>query len=141
MLLISINYLNQAIRFCKVHHFAGDTNLLHFSESVNKLKKYVNLNFKNLAYWLYANKISLDVKEAELVIFKYQREKLDSLIKLKHNRKRLYLSESFKYFDIKTDENLNWKQQIHDIAIKLNRANALLCRIKNHVNKHILGNI
>ena len=77
LVLISINYLNQAIKFCKVHHFAGDINLLHFSESVNKLKKYVNLKFKNLAYWLNANKISLNVKEAELVIFKYQREKLD----------------------------------------------------------------
>ena len=29
-----------------------------------------------------------------------------------------------KYLDIKIDENLNWKQQISDIAIRLNRANA-----------------
>ena len=50
------------------------------------------------------------MKKTELVIFKHQREKLDSLIKLKHNRKRLYLSESVKYLGIKTDENLNWKQ-------------------------------
>ena len=32
LFLIYINDLNQAIKFCKVHHFADDTNLVHFSK-------------------------------------------------------------------------------------------------------------
>ena len=48
LFLIYINDLNQAIKFCKVHHFAGDTNLLHFNKSITKLNKYVNLDMKNL---------------------------------------------------------------------------------------------
>ena len=51
-------------------------------------------------------------------------KKSDSPIKIKLHRK--------------IDENLNLKQHIHDIAIKLNRANALLFTIRNYVNKHIL---
>ena len=43
LFLIYINNLNQPLKFCKVHHFADCTNLLHFSKSVNRLKKYVNL--------------------------------------------------------------------------------------------------
>ena len=39
LFLISINDLNQAIKFYKVHHFADDTNLLHFSTSITKLNK------------------------------------------------------------------------------------------------------
>ena len=66
------------------------------------------------------------MKKTELVIFKRQRKELDSPIKVKLNRKRLYISKSVKCLDIKIDENLNWKQHIHDIAIKLNRANVLL---------------
>ena len=54
---IYINDLNLAIKFCKVHHFVDDTNLLHFSKSVNKLNKYINLDMKNLTDWLNANKI------------------------------------------------------------------------------------
>ena len=38
----------------------------------------------------------------------------------------------------RSDENLNWKQHIHDITIELNRANALLLTIGNYVNKCIL---
>ena len=37
LFLIYINDLNQAIKFCKVHHFADDTNLLHFNKAVAKM--------------------------------------------------------------------------------------------------------
>ena len=80
-------------------------------------------------------------EKTELAIFKHQRRKIDSPIKIKHNRKRLYPSKSVKYLGIKIDENLNWKLHIHDIAIKLNRANSLLYTIRNYVNKHILRTI
>ena len=133
LFLIYINDLNQAL---KVHHFIDD-----ISKSVYRLNKYVNFDLKNLTYWLNANRISLNLEKTELVIFKHQRKNLDSPIKIKHNRKRLYPSKSVKYLGIKIDKNLNWKQHIHDIAIKLNRANALLFTIRNYVNKHILRTI
>ena len=81
------------------------------------------------------------MKKTELAIFKHQRKKLDSPIKIKPSHKRLYPSKSVKYFAIKIDENLNWKQHIHDIAIKLNRANTLLSIIRNYVNKLTLRTI
>ena len=112
-------------------------NLIHFSKSVNRLNKHVNLDLKNLIYWLNANKISLNVKKNWVSFFKHQRKKLDSPIKIKLSRKRLYPSKSVKYLGIKIHKNLNWKQHMHDIAIKLNRANALL----NFVNKHTLRTI
>ena len=118
--LVYINDLNQALKFCKVHHFADDTNLIHFSKSVYRINEYVNLDLENFTYWLNANIISLNEKKIELVIFKHQRKKLYSPIKIKLSCKRLYPSKSVKYLGIKIDENLNWKQHIHDMAIKLN---------------------
>ena len=50
LFLIYSNDLNQALKFCEVHHFADDTNLIHFSKSVYRLNKYVNLDLKNLTY-------------------------------------------------------------------------------------------
>ena len=63
LFLIYINDLNQTLKFCKAHHFADDTNLIHFSKSVNRLNKHVNLDLKNFTYWLNANKITLNVKK------------------------------------------------------------------------------
>ena len=141
LFLIYINDLNQAIKFCKVHHFSDDTNLLHFNKSVAKLNKLVNLDMKNLTVWLNANKISLNVEKIELVIFKHQRKNLDTEIKTKLNRKRLYPSQSVRYLDIKVDQNLNWKDDSNGIAVKLNRANARLFKIRNFVNITILKTI
>ena len=57
-----LNDLNQALKFCRVHHFADDTNLLCLSNSIKKLNK-LNADLKHLANWLNANKISLNVKK------------------------------------------------------------------------------
>ena len=46
------------------------------------------------------------MKKTELVIFKYQMKKIDSPIKIKLNRKKLYPFKAVKYFGIKIDENL-----------------------------------
>ena len=81
------------------------------------------------------------MEKTELVIFKHQRKKLDTEIKIKLNRKRLYPSQSVRYLGIKIDQNLNWKDHINDIAVKLNRANALLFKIRNFVNITILKTI
>ena len=62
LFLFYIKDLNQAIKFCKVHHFAHNTNLLYLSNSIKKLKKVVNTDLKHLVNWLNANKISLNIK-------------------------------------------------------------------------------
>ena len=49
-----------------------------------------------------------------------------------------YTSNSVKYLGVKIDENLNWKDDLHDIAAKPNRANALLFKIRNYVDFNTL---
>ena len=63
LFLLYINDLNQAIKFCKVHHFADDTNLLCLGNSIKKLNKLVTAGLKHVVNWLNANKISLIVKK------------------------------------------------------------------------------
>ena len=82
LLLIYINGLNQAVKFCKIHHFADDTNLLHFSKFVAKLNKLGNLDIKNLTVWLNANKIPLNVEKSELVISNTREKNLTQKLKL-----------------------------------------------------------
>ena len=48
LFIIYVNDLNTAIKHCKVHHFADDTNLLHINDSVKKLNKAVNSDLKKL---------------------------------------------------------------------------------------------
>ena len=43
LFLSYMNDLNQAIKFCKVHQFADDTNLLYLGKSIKKLNKLIVL--------------------------------------------------------------------------------------------------
>ena len=138
LFLIYINDLQKAIRYCKVHNFANDTNLFHTSQSAIILNKLVNHDMKQLNNWLSANKISRNVEKAELVIFKSPRKVLSDEIKIKLTGKRLYPSNSVKYLGVSIDKFLHWHDQVNNIAVKLNRANALLLEIRNYVNMKTL---
>ena len=105
-----------------------------FSKYITKLNEYINLDMKNLTDLLNENKISLNVQKTKLVIFKHQRKKIDSEVKIKLSRKRLYPTDFVKHLGIRIDENLNWKHHSSDILLKVNRANALLFKIRNFVN-------
>ena len=131
LFLTHMNDLNQAIKFCKIHHFADDTKLLNFGTFIVKLNTYVNLDLKKLTACLNANKISLNVQKTDLVIFKLQRKKIDSEVKIKLSRKRLYFTDSSKHLGIRTDENMNWKH-VNVIAIKFNTANAGIFSMLTH---------
>ena len=70
LFIIYINNLNTAIKHCKVHHVADDTNLLYINDSIKKLNKAVSSDLLNLTNLLNAIKISLDVRKTELILFK-----------------------------------------------------------------------
>ena len=81
LFLLCINDLNQTIKFCKVHQFADETNFLYLSNSLKKLNKLVTADLKHLANWLNANKISLNVKKSEMVIFKSKQKNFEGDLK------------------------------------------------------------
>ena len=111
------------------------------SNSIKKLNKLVNADLKHLVHWLNANKISLNVKKTEMVIFKSKQKKFEGDLKIKLCGKRLYPSESVKYLGVKIDTNLNWEHHVNDLSIKLNRANALLFKMRKYVSLKILKSI
>ena len=76
-----------------------------------------------------------------MVIFKFKQKKLEGDLKIKLCGKRLYPTESVKYLGVKIDTNLTWQHHVNDLSIKLNRANALLFKIRKYVSPKILRSI
>ena len=141
LFLLQINDLNLAIKYCKVHHFADETNLLYTNNSIKKLNKMLNKDLKNLTNWLNANKISLNVDKTEMILFKLIKKPLDCQLKLQPNGKRLYQISSVKYLGIKIDQYLNWQDHINNTAIKLNKAHAMLYKARQFANEKTLLSI
>ena len=93
---------------------------------------------RNLSNWLHANKIKLNVTKSELVIFKPKRKKLDFEIKIKLNGKERFQTNSVKHLCIKIGKQLNRRDQINEVTIKLNRDNAMLYKAREYVSTDTL---
>ena len=89
---------------------------------------------------LNAYKISQNVSKTELVIFKRKKKSPNVNLRIKFNGKRLYPTDSVKHLGI-NDVKLRWKIQCDEIAIKLNRENALLFKVRDFVNTDNLNSI
>ena len=76
-----------------------------------------------------------------MVIFNSKQQKLEGDLKIRLCGKILYPTESVKYLGVKIDTNLTWQHHVNDLSIKVNRANALLFKIRKYVNSKILRSI
>ena len=133
LLFLHINDLHEAIKYCMVHHFSDDTNILLFDSSLKSLQKKINIDLKLLCHWLNANKISLNTKKNEYILFKHKQKTINFNLKLKLNGKKLYPSSYIKYLGIFLDENLNWKKHVSILSSKLRRANGVLAKLRHFV--------
>ena len=141
LFLLYINDLNKAIKYSKTRHFADDTNLLINNDSLKKLKKYLNLDLKQLCKWLRANKISLNCSKTELIIFRHPNKQINYELKIKINGKKLLPSNFVKYLGIILDPHLNWSHQADSLSTKLTRAAGMLSKIRYYVSETSLRNI
>ena len=105
------------------------------------MNKLVNADLKRLVNRLNANKISLNVKKTEIVIFKSKQKKFEGDLKIKLSGKRLHPTERVKYLGVKIDTNLSWQYHVNDLSVKLNRANALIFKMRKYVSCKILRSI
>ena len=62
-------------------------------------------------------------------------------MKIMLNGKRLYPTDSVKYFGVKIDNKLNWKSDVNATSTKLNRENAMLYNLRDFVDAGIFKSI
>ena len=85
LFLLYMNDLNQAIKVFKLITLLMTLIFYVWVTLIKKLKKLVNADLKHVVNWLNANKIPLNIKKTEMVIFKSKQKNL----KIKIYGKRL----------------------------------------------------
>ena len=90
-----------SIKHSESFHFTVDTSLLNIKDSVKKMNKVVNKDLKFLVQWLNINRISLNVAETKVVIFRRMKKHL------KLCGKKLKPSNYVRYIGKYLDEYLN----------------------------------
>ena len=79
LLLLYINDLCDASKALDFILFADDTNIFYSHKDQNYLMEIVNTELKKLSSWFQANKLSINIKKSNFILFKTKqnRRKLD----------------------------------------------------------------
>ena len=103
------------------------------------LEQALNTEICKVLNWLIANKLSINIKKTNYMIFKSRQKKLNNpnlrisihgeLIKQKH---------SVKFLGVFVDENLDWKEHIHIISGKISRSIGILSKSMFYLSKETL---
>ena len=122
------------VLYCTSYHFADDTNHLGINDSPKNVQKQLKIDLKLLNNWLLTNKISLNSKKTEIIIFQKPGFKLNWNWNVRLNRYKLHLSDQIKYLGIFRGRFLNCTTNYISMQ-KLARANGMLSKVRYYVQE------
>ena len=114
LFLLYINDIHLCSNELQFFVFADDTNILYANKDFKSLEQTVNAELNNLHDWLTTNKLTLNTKKSNLVIFRSRQKKIRylpqiSIFDSEKNRRVSWDHKSYiKYLGVLI-ENLSWK--------------------------------
>ena len=107
----------------------------------------MNVELHNVYQWLVSNKLTLNLKKTNFVIFRPYQKRLPFFptiyINDRQTNKLTYLEckDHVKYLGVLIDYKMSWKNHIDSITLKLSKTIGLLSKIRHFVPFHTLVSI
>ena len=147
--MLYINDIQESSDKFTFYLFADDTNILYSDKNLKSLELSVNQELNNVYDWLTANKLTLNTKKSNFVVFCPPQRKLiityqPRIVIFDSNQNKkvgLEHKDYVKHLGILIDKNLSWKHHIDHIAIKVNRTVGLISKLRHFLLTHTLLNI
>lgn len=133
--LLFILYINDIVKCSDSLSFilfADDTNLFFSCGDVEQLCKTVSTELTKLSDWFCANKLSLNAKKTNFILFgnKHLPEACKQLA-VSIDGCLLEQVEHTKFLGVIVDAKLNWKKHVDYIALKISRGLGMMGRARN----------
>ena len=147
LFLLYVNDLHLCSNKFSFYLFADDTNILYADKNLAILEKIVNVELQNFCDWLTSNKLTLNTKKSNFVLFHPYQKKVSYYPNIKifdsdvNRNVNLESKEYVKYLGIIIDKNLLWKFHIDVIATKISKTVGLIAKLRHLVPRRILLNI
>ena len=113
LFLLYVNDIYRSSDKLAFYLFADDTNLLYANKNLRTLELVVNLELHKVCEWLTANKLTLNVKKSNFIIFHPHQKKIDYQVNLQifdyDSKTYLPLEQKsyVKYLGVLIDSNLS----------------------------------
>ena len=138
LFLIYINDLPNTSKILNFFLFADDTNIYFEHNSLSKLQYIINKELRKINDWLIINRLSLNIKKTNFIIFHSYNKPSRNKITLIFGKKAIKECLSIKYLGIIFDSTLTWKGHCDKISNSISRATGILYKIRPFVKKETL---
>ena len=116
--------------------FADDACLSYSSHNINDLEQTINNELKIITNWRKANKLSINFKKSNYMVFTRKKNKINIQISIEGNK--LDRVDETKYLGVLLDHKLSWKDHANYITNKVSKASYIISKIRHYVDLPIL---
>ena len=141
LFLIYINDIFLAAPEVSFHLLADDTCIFHSNKNYRKLEDEINTSLDNITNWLKANKLMINVKKSNLIVFKVgNSQSARETINIYIENQILEPKDTAKYLGvyIYIDKCLSWDRHIEHINSKLNTGIGILRKLRSYLQQDSL---
>ena len=135
-----INDLSASLQYCKHILYADDTTLYLAGPNLKVLSKQVNHDLEGLSNWFKANKLTLNIKKTNYMIFTNKKDKLLN-ITIEIGGTEIKQVSCTKFLGIYLDNLLKWDAHINYIVKKISSGLYALNSMKRYLTKHNLTSL
>ena len=109
-------YINDLCSVSKVLElilFADDTNIFYSHTDASYLMEIVNLELEKITCWFYPNKLSINVKKSNFIIFRSRQNRQTLDLAFNISNYSIDRVKEATFFGVILDEHLTWKSHNH----------------------------
>jgi len=114
--------------------FADDTNLFFSDFNLSNLVKTANCELDKIFYWFKLNKLSLNIKKTNFILFILHVE--DIVINI--DNIKIEQAVNTKFLGVIINQALSWNEHIQTIKNKINKNIGIIRKIKQSVPQSVL---
>ena len=131
--LLFLLYVNDIVEVSSVLLpilYSDDTSLFLIGKNINVLIHNMNYELAKVLQWLNCNKLSLNIKKSQYIVFRSIKNYPNEINTVKINNQTLNKVKSTKFLGVIIDEFLNWAEHINTVKTKISRGIGILCKAR-----------
>ena len=129
-----INDFPKASKLTELLLFADDTSVFFSHSNPNFLENVLNNELQNIDVWLRCNKLSINIKKTNYVIFRPSQKKFNHSFSLSIGGRSLIQSNVTKFLGVYIDEHLTWKYHINFVCKQIAKSIGILFRTRFYLS-------
>lgn len=140
LFLIYINDISNATEIFNYVLLADDTNLLLHDDNLNHLHTALNIELEKISKWVSADKLKVNDNKTNYILFqnRFVEYSIGPVYMEECEGKRVSCTKLLRIF---IDENLNWKNHMQSLCLKVSKNCGVMYKIRYNLTVDALENL